>query len=173
MLWNHQGKICTFPFQLVIYLLANPVFILVISFLAEHTLLSLLIILFPWYCFVCSHNHTCGFLFLNAPLSPHHLTASCGVLLISCCFPESLLWPSWPHYMEAPRSSPLQHSSWFQLNFCSYVSSKTENSTGRGMMSFLFTVVSFSPKIQKVLSKYCRIKWMDERMHFCHKASRM
>lgn len=70
-----KGKSWTFPFWPVKYLLAAPVFILGISLLTKDTSLSLLIILFPWSCFVCSFYRL--FLpFWITLLSPCHLADS-------------------------------------------------------------------------------------------------
>lgn len=164
MLWNHQGKICTFPFQLVIYLLASPVFLLGISLLAEVTLLSLLIILFPWYCFVCSHNGV----FLSVVSS-----SWMGLFLLTTWLP--LVGFFWFHAVfQKAFSDLLDHIKWkhhvallystlrgFGLTSVSMFHQRLKTLPEEGWCHFLFTIVSFSPKIQKVLSKYCRINgWM-------------
>lgn len=51
---NQQGEI--WNFQHVTLLLASPVFPSGTSLLAKDILLSLLIILFPWNCFICPNN---------------------------------------------------------------------------------------------------------------------
>lgn len=62
---NHQGEI--WNFQRVTLLLASLVFPSGTSLLAKDILLSLLIILFPWNCFICPNNKVilCHFLFLK------------------------------------------------------------------------------------------------------------
>lgn len=98
---NQQGEIWNFPFQWVKYLLESLVFLLGASILTEDTLLSLLIILLPWNCFVYPQNMVFLHTFPLPECSSFSFSPSgfqCLLLILSVISQKAV--PDLPNYIK-------------------------------------------------------------------------